>query len=304
MGDRPPAGRARRGAGEDILTTAFRRDSHVVFRRPGEPSVADEDVAGALIAAAGLAPEDCFGLTRLMHVRGTEISDGKSWVPHVEGVLVFSRADEKVTAAQHSLFAQAPIATLPASPFHLEVLDWEAVAAWVAPYRWGQPRTPSPLPHLPSDWRELLTAYLQIVGVRSEDCYGVQITRSGEGVLSDLSLAPFRQNFGKKPKLQCADGVDRERLQAAQEIVLAYRDRAEYDQGRARWRAYQHEVLRARLDHRSGVREPIVVNDAPRPSFLSEVFDMFNPLDPLNAFPQVFNRNERPSLGPYCGTLP
>lgn len=39
------------------------------------------------------------------------------------------------------------------------------------------------------------------------------------------------------------------------------------------------------------------------PSFLVEVFDMFNPLDPMHAFPQVFNRNERPQLGPYCGTV-
>ena len=31
---------------------------------------------------------------------------------------------------------------------------------------------------------------------------------------------------------------------------------------------------------------------------------MFNPLDPLHAFPQIFNRKERPLLGPYCGTVP
>ena len=30
---------------------------------------------------------------------------------------------------------------------------------------------------------------------------------------------------------------------------------------------------------------------------------MFNPLDPLHAFPQIFNRNERPQLGPYCGPV-
>ena len=31
---------------------------------------------------------------------------------------------------------------------------------------------------------------------------------------------------------------------------------------------------------------------------------MFNPLNPLVEFPQIFNRNQRPSLGPYCGELP
>ena len=30
---------------------------------------------------------------------------------------------------------------------------------------------------------------------------------------------------------------------------------------------------------------------------------MFNPLDPVQDFPQLFNRNERPSLGPYCGKV-
>jgi hypothetical protein len=34
----------------------------------------------------------------------------------------------------------------------------------------------------------------------------------------------------------------------------------------------------------------------------SEVFDMFDPFG-VPTLPQVFNRNERPSLGPYCGEL-
>ena len=200
--------------------------------------------------------------------------------------------------------AQAPIAALPAAPFHVEVLDWEALAAWVSPYRYGTPRTPSPLPHVPSDPRELLTAYLQIVGVRPEDTYGVQITRTSEDLIGDLSMASFRRNLGRKPKLPSADGEPRVRMISPQHIVIAYRDSEAYREGRGRWRAYQHEVLRARLDHLSGVRAPIEVDDHPRPSFLSEVADMFNPLDPWPMFPQVFNRNERPSLGPYCGTLP
>ena len=65
-----------------------------------------------------------------------------------------------------------------------------------------------------------------------------------------------------------------------------------------RWR------LHAQLDHRSGWRAPLDTEYRPPPSFLSEVFDMFNPLDPLNPLPQIFNRNERPQLGPYCGTVP
>jgi hypothetical protein len=286
-----------------VFTRAFRRDSHWVDRSNGEPSVVDEDVAGALVDRARLNPEDCFGITRQLQLRGETFDDGGlSYRSHIEGVLLFTRHDLEVP--HRELMAQAPLATLPPAPFHLEILDWEAVKAWVSPYRYGPARTPSPLPHLPSDPHELLTAYLQIVGVRSEDSYGVQITRSVENLIGDLSTASFRRNLGRKPKLPCVDGQDRERMIVDQHIVIAYRDRPEYVQGRERWRAYQHEALRARLDHLSGVRPPIEVSDNPRPSFLSEVFDMVNPLDPVQAFPKVFNRNERPSLGPYCGTLP
>ena len=50
------------------------------------------------------------------------------------------------------------------------------------------------------------------------------------------------------------------------------------------------------------MRPPIVVDDHPRQSFLSEVFDMFDPFG-VPTVPQIFNRNARPSLGPYCGEL-
>jgi hypothetical protein len=285
-----------------VFTRAFRRDSHWVDRTNGEPSVIDEDVAGALVARAGLAPEDCYGITRQLQLRGVEFQDGLSYRGHIEGVLLLTRTD--LEARHRELMAEAPLKTLPPSPFHLEILDWEAVAAWVSPYRYGPPRTPSPLPHLPSDPRELLTSYLEIVGVSSADCYGVQITRSSEDLIGDLSLASFRRNLGSKPKLPCADGLQRARMISPQHIVIAYRDRERYVEGRERWRAYQQHALAGRLDHLSGVRPPIHVEDRPRPSFLSEVFDMVNPLDPMADFPQLFNRNERPSLGPYCGTLP
>ena len=288
------------GAGP-VFTRAFRRDSHWVARQNGQPSVTDEDVAGALVHRARLDPEDCFGITRQLQLRGDSLQDGLSYKGHIEGVLMFTRTD--LEAPHRELMGQAPLATLPKA-FHCEILDWEAVAAWVSPYRYGPARAPSPLAHLPSDPRELLTAYLEIVGVQSADSYGVQITRTSEHYIGDLSTASFKRNLGRKPKLPCADGVDRERMISPQHIVIAYRDRPEYVQGRERWRAYQHEALRARLDHLGSVRPPIEVSDHPRQSLLSEVFDMVNPLDPVQAFPQLFNRNERPSLGPYCGTLP
>ena len=293
-------------AADDVLLTAFGREDHWVARSHGEPGVLDEDVAGTFCARAGLQPEDCLGLTRLLHIRGSDHENGKSWSAHVDGALVLSRATASAARAQETMMAEAPLALAarPVLPFHVEVLDWEAVAAWVAPDRNGPPRTPSPLPHLPSSWQELMTAYLEVVGVRPEDSYGVQVTRADTARgLADLSLASARKNFRSAPKLPSADGTERRRLQAAEHVVLAYRDRAEYEDGRARWRAYQEEVLRARLDHRSDVRAPLETEYRPPPSFLSEVFDMFNPLDPVHAFPQLFNRNEKPSLGPYCGKV-
>jgi hypothetical protein len=289
-------------AADEILATGFKRDDHWAARRPGEPSVIDEDVAGALISRARVEPEDCFGLHRLMQVRGRDSEEGKSWTPLIEGVLLFSRSLPAIGQSQQQMTASAPLPLDEPLPFFLEILDWEAVAAWVSPHRYGPHRTPSPLPHLPSTWHELLVGYLQVVGVRSSDCYGVQVTRTAERMLADLSMASARQNFRSPPKLPSADGEDRRRMHVAEHLVLAYRDRSEYEQGRERWRSYQRDVLRARLDHLTGVRPPIEVDDHRQPSFIGEVFDMFDPFG-VPTLPKVFNRNERPSLGPYCGTL-
>ncbi|WP_028064878.1 hypothetical protein [Solirubrobacter soli] len=279
-------------ATDGVLAAGFKRSDHWAARRPGEPSVLDEDVAGALVSRAGIAPEDCFGLHRLLNVRGSDMEDGINWTPVVEGVLLFTRPSEPVAAAQRAMTAEAPLRVDP-PPFHVEILDWEAVAAWVSPHRYGPQRVPSPLPHLPSTWQELIGAYLQVVGVRSDDTYGVQVTRAGDDrSLADLSLASFSKNLRGA----------RNEMHVGQHVVIAYRDRPEYVAGRGRWRLYQDEVLRARLDHLTGVRRPIEVDDHPRQSFLSEVFDMFDPFG-ASALPQVFHRNALPSLGPYCGEL-
>jgi len=295
-------------AADPVLITAFAREDHWVARRVGEPSVLDEDIAGTLCARARLEPEDCFGLPRLLQIRGSDSEgEGKFWQAHVDGVLVLSRPLEAVTRAHEQLMGEAPIAlsARPVLPLYAEILDWESAAAWVAPDRNGPPRVPSPLPHLPNTWQELMTAYLEVVGVRAEDCYGLQVTRAAtEQGLADLSTASMRKNFRSAPKLPSADGTDRRRIQAGEIVVIAYRDRAEYQDGRARWGAYQDEVLRAKLDHLTDVRPVIDAEFRPTPSFASEVFDMFNPLDPMAGFPTLFNRNQRPVLGPYCGRLP
>jgi len=85
-------------------------------------------------------------------------------------------------------------------------------------------------------------------------------------------------------KVEATFHGDRKVIHVAEHVVIAYRDSAAYEQGRGRWRAYQEQVLRARLDRLTGARPPIEVDDHPRQSFLSEVFDMF---DPFSAVPTV-----------------
>src|SRR3954453_6612714 len=276
-----------RAAALTVHTSAFPRAAHIAARRPGDESVLDEDVAGELARRARLDPEDSYGLTRLLQIRGVDFGEGASWSAELEGVLLFTRAD--LEESLRAMAAEAPLARLD-SPFHLELLDWEAVAAYNAPFRGGGRRVPAPPPHLPTDAQELLSAYVEVVGLRPEDCYGVQLTRGREGVVADLSLASLRQNFS----------ADKSRFHATEHVVLAYRDSEALREGRARWSAYQRDVLRARLDHLSGVRPPVAAIP-PRPSFLSELFDFVNPLDPMQMFPTTAGRLEKRSLGPYCG---
>ena len=87
----------------EVHLAAFNRADHWAVRRFGEPSVLDEDVAGALVARARLEPEDCFGLPRLLQVRATETEDSKFWDAHVEGILAFAR--KPLAAAQEQLLA-------------------------------------------------------------------------------------------------------------------------------------------------------------------------------------------------------
>jgi hypothetical protein len=290
-------------ATDEILMTGFKRDDHWAARTRGQASVLDEDVAGALVSRARVRPEDSYGLHRLLNARwSSDAEGGQSWNARIEGVLLFTRPLAAIPAAQAELTAQAPLALAEPLPYHVEILDWEAVAAWVSPHRYGPQRVPSPLPHLPSTWQELLEAYLQVVGVRSEDCYGVQVTRSADRSIADLSMASFSKNLSGKEKYPCVDGTARAVMHLAEHVVLAYRDGAGYEAGRARWRAYQQEVLHARLDHLTGVRPPIEVGEHRPPSLIGEVFEMFDPFG-QPSFPQIFNRNARPSLGPYCGEL-
>ena len=141
---RPGAAGARH---DDVHLAAFDRDDHWVARRFGEPSVLDEDVAGALVRARRPAsPRTASGSRACCTSAPATPTDGKFWHAHVDGVLVLQPASRWPRAHEAADGRGAARARREPPPFHVEVLDWEAVAAWVAPDRYGPPRTPSPLP--------------------------------------------------------------------------------------------------------------------------------------------------------------
>lgn len=100
--------------------------------------------------------------------------------------------------------------------------------------------------------------YLEVVGVRAADCYGAQVTvDSHQEVMGRMGAGAT--NLG--PKQPCADGEERMRISAAEHVVVTYRDRPEYAEGRQRWDAYQQAVLQAHLERGTRVRSAVWVDD-------------------------------------------
>jgi hypothetical protein len=212
------------------------------------------------------------------------------YVPDVAGVTVLHRQTPQAEAARRRFAESAPLTdAFPA--VHHEILDWDAIRVRVQPDRLSPAAAPSPLPHLPASPEELLLAYLEVVGVRPGDSYGAQVT---------LTRPRSVDTAGIGPELPSADGKPRRRLHCAEHVVLSYRDRTEYVEGRARWAAYQHEVLYARLDHLTPKRPPL--REAERGSAWERVAGVAGVLtDPILALDGWLDeRGRKPSPFPYC----
>lgn len=236
------------------VATSFRGDELWVARRLGEPSVLDEDLALAYCLRAGIGPEQCLGLARISEfrtVRGEGDDESSGEIRSlVRGVVAIH--PEIPHAAFEEMRAAAPL-DLPAdraamAGVHVEVLNWEAIGRAVHLKVMHPPPVPSPFPYLPSTPQELLRAYLEVVGVRAADCYGVQATVDTPD--PQIQGGFFQTNIG--PKQPCADGKERMRTHGCQVVVLVYRDTPAYAEGRERWEAYTSDVLQARL--RNGIR--------------------------------------------------
>lgn len=239
----PPAA----GSGDVPLTAAsFAADERWVARRLGERSVLDEELAIAYLLAAGVGPEQCLGVARVAEFRELRDNDEDGdMTTLVKGVVAIH--PERSADALAPLREAAPLTLaadhLAAAGIHVEVLDWATIAGAVHPRIHHPPPVPSPFPYLPSTPQELLRGYLEIVGVRPADSYGVQATVDRPRALIQGGL--MTTNLG--PKQPCADGKARMRTRGCEHVVIVYRDRPEYAAGRARWEAYASEILQARL---------------------------------------------------------
>lgn len=234
-----------------------------VARAAGDPSVLDEDLVLALSATTGLAPEQSLGIARLVT---TDVHAGTEAAPTVRavvrGVALFHR--NQTARGPIEEFQRLRWMILPPGPppgVHVEVLNWRAVTEAVHRNERELPEIPSRFPYLPSTPQELLSAYLEVVGVWPGDCWSAQTTRDQPGTL--LSSRHHGGDDGgwddrvAGVELPCADGVLRQRVHGTTLVVVAYRDRPAYVEGRERWEAYQREVLHADLRLETGAWRPV-----------------------------------------------
>lgn len=216
-------------------------DDVLVARAAGEPAPLDEDLALEILARAGAGPEATLGIAREIEFtkRSSDESFG-SLDAMVRGVHVFA------TSALSA--AGAPFRAGPPEGICLDVLQWEAIAKAVHPVRQHRAPLPSPFPYLPLTPQELLLAYLEIVGVSPADAYCAQVTHDRPfDFMGRTSSSGRVRRTGGGPDLPCADGKPRQRMAGGHHIVVAYRDRPEYAEGRARFDAYMETELHAHL---------------------------------------------------------
>ena len=238
--------------------SAFFPASHTwVKRDSGEPSILDEDVALMFLREAGVQPEQCCGIARVLRTKNVNTGDGGEvgrTISQVVGVQVFATLPGDVLG---DLASRTPLEWPgPWAETHIEVLDWGVIADRVRPDTGAEPPVPSPFPHLPSTPQELLRTYLEIVGVNPADSFSAQVTEDDARDLNRVSESKFfTKTSDAGDKLPSVDGKSRRRLHGGSRVVLAYRDRPEYAEGRARWAAYQREVLQTTLE--AAVRRPV-----------------------------------------------
>lgn len=243
-----------------VTATFFDGQERVVARRVGQPSVVDEDLGVAALTAIGVGPEHTLGIARHLIVRNySQGEDGSSdLLSHVTGMYVFRPGGPGSDPMQQvPRPIDVPHHGVPG--VHVEALNWGAVARAVHPLPRQAHTIPSPFPYLPSTPQELIRMYLEVVGVRPDDCYATSVTEDRVSALNDQAWVAggLIEWSGSGEPLPCADGKDRRRFAAGRLVMLVYRDRPDYVVGRQRWEAYQTDVLQASLEHGTDLRSPV-----------------------------------------------
>ena len=240
---------ARTLAAKDVL----------VLRSPGQPAPLDEDLALHLLAGAGIGPQHTLAIARDVSIAKRDTGSEHS------GMRIEARVDGvHVLAARPVPDVRAPVALGEGPPdgIVVDVLQWDAIAVAVHPLRQHRAPLPSPFPYLPLTPQELLTAYLEIVGVSPADAYGAQVTHHQPlNLMGRTSAKGGVSRTGGGPDLPCADGKPRQRMAGGHHIVVAYRDSPAYAEGRARFDAYAEGELKAYL--RRGLNLRVAVPKPP-----------------------------------------
>ncbi|WGX96530.1 hypothetical protein [Nocardioides sp. L-11A] len=235
---------------------AFDARERWAARSPGEPSVLDEDLGLEYLRRADLGPDRCLGIARRVGVAATGGGDeGESprVLVGVTGVVVLHPAGA-ADGVLEQMAAARPLQAVPPPDVQVTVLNWLAIRKVVMPRTDQRPVVPSPFPYLPSTPQELLQAHLEIVGVRPQDCYSAQVTQDQVGDIIGGTAQVTTTGAESEP---AADGQVRRRFRGGSRIVVAYRDAPQYAAGRARWAAYERDVLQARLAVDTAVRAPV-----------------------------------------------
>jgi hypothetical protein len=217
----------------------------LVVRSPGEPAPLDEDLALYLLAGAGIGPEHTLAIARDVAIthRDTGSDDSSSRIEaRVNGVHVLATRPVPATGAPWDVPEGPPEGVV------VDVLQWDAIAVAVHPLRQHRAPLPSPFPYLPLTPQELLTAYIEIVGIAPGDAYSAQVTHHQPfDLMGRTSAKSGVRRTGGGPDLPCADGKPRKRMAGGHHIVIVYRDTPAYVEGRARFDAYADGELQAHL---------------------------------------------------------